>query len=213
MTHQPTQPETATAIPDSKPVPEIRAKNPMTSTWLERDPSTWDWFQRRLHHLGAVQVDADFDYPKAKPTDPVPYFPIWKQHLWVLPRALAPLVPHWLIVKTFGSFHPVAAFFYYSIYFIFFALSSLQLLRRLSEKYGFFDSAKARDGIPDLHSGKVFWSLVGTTTIRPLFAIFVAYDRYEAPSLTWWALPFQMALYATVLDFFFYVYHRAMHEV
>lgn len=190
---------------------DIRAKN--RSTWVAQDPATWNWAQRTLFNVGAVQIEKDVEYPKAKQTDPVPYFPIWKQHLWVMPRALAPLTGHWAIVKFFGSFHPAAAFIYYTFCLTASALSTIGLLKRLSKRYGFFDSEKTRDGIPNLHGEKVFWSLIGTVSIRPLFAVFVAYDRYELPSLIWWALPFQMALYATVLDFFFYVYHRAMHEV
>lgn len=45
-----------------------------------------------------------------------------------------------------------------------------------------------------------------------MFACFIAYNRYELPSLSWW-FPVQLFAYACILDFYFYWYHRAMHEV
>ena len=79
-------------------------------------------------------------------------------------------------------------------------------------RYGYFDGSHKRDGVPDLYSGKIFWSMIGTVTIRPLFATFLVYDREEKPTLSAW-FPVQMFLYSAVLDFWFYWYHRGMHEV
>jgi len=53
--------------------------------------------------------------------------------------------------------------------------------------------------------------MLGTMTLRPLIAIFAFYDRTEKPMLSLW-FPLQLCLYSVVLDFFFYVYHRSMHE-
>lgn len=139
--------------------------------------------------------------PKFDASHPVPYFPIWKQWAWCLPRILPPIAVNWVVVKTFGSFHPVAAFLFYAAYLIWFALSTLALLQRMSVKYGVFDGQKARDGIPDVLSDKVFSSLLSTVTVRPLFATFFAFDRHELPSINPWAVVFQVAVYATVLDF------------
>lgn len=56
------------------------------------------------------------------------------------------------------------------------------------------------------------WSLLGVLSIRPLLAVFAFYNREEKPSLSIW-FPLQLCLYSVTLDFFFYIYHRAMHEV
>lgn len=80
-------------------------------------------------------------------------------------------------------------------------------------RLGFFDGDKhERDGVPDVGVRKTLHSLFLTTTVRPLFTLMLAYNAREAPSLSWW-LPAELALYAIVLDFWFYLYHRACHEV
>lgn len=55
-------------------------------------------------------------------------------------------------------------------------------------------------------------ALALTTVVRPLLMVLLTYHRDEAPSFSWW-LPVELALYSIVLDFFFYFYHRACHEV
>lgn len=202
------QQDTKTASPaspakSSNPTPTIQSKNAMTSTWHHNDPSTWNFCQRALFRIGALQFIDFGDAPVFKDTDPIPYFPIWKQHLWVFPRAVLPLLGHALVVWSFGSFHPLAAFVYYTLWMAYMGVATIKHLAFLTKRYGFLDGGKARDGIPDMYGGKVFWSLIGTISIRPMFALFLVYDRHEMPSLSLW-LPVQMFMYATVLDFFFY---------
>lgn len=69
-----------------------------------------------------------------------------------------------------------------------------------------------RDQVPDVGVNKVFLSVQMTTTIRPIFTIFLAYRSKEPFSLSWW-LPLELALYSVVLDFWFYIYHRGCHEL
>lgn len=197
------EPKTSTALSTPTPAIKSKPKNVMASTWHQNDPSTWSRAQRILHKMGALQFISFDDVPVYKDSDPIPYFPIWKQHLWMGPRAVAPLIVHYAIIKTFGSFHPVAAFVFYTFWMAWLGLATIRHLAQLTKKYGFLDGQKARDGIPDVYGGKVFWSLAGTVSIRPMFALFAIYDRYEVPTLSWW-LPVQMFMYAIVLDFFFY---------
>lgn len=49
-------------------------------------------------------------------------------------------------------------------------------------------------------------------TIRPLMGVMLAYDRNELPSLSL-LLPIKLLVWSLVLDFFFYWYHRLMHQV
>lgn len=171
------------------------------STWHDRDPSTWNWWQWYLNFLGAQQhLDGT---PTFQPTDPVPYYPVWKQHLWLFPQAIIPLIIHYTIIKTFGSLHPFAAWSGYSMCLGIIGVGSINQMHKLSRVYGFLDAEKRRDGVPDMHSGKVLFSLTAAVTVRPTFALFLAYDRFELPSLSLW-LPVQMFMYAVVLDFFYY---------
>lgn len=51
-----------------------------------------------------------------------------------------------------------------------------------------------------------------TTTIRPIFTIFLAYRASAPISFSRW-IPVELFLYSIILDFFFYAYHRACHDV
>lgn len=80
-------------------------------------------------------------------------------------------------------------------------------------RFGYFDGDEhARDAVPDVGVMKAGISVLLTTTIRPLFTLIFTYDRSLAPLPTVW-LPLELVLYSIVLDFFFYCYHRACHEV
>lgn len=70
-------------------------------------------------------------------TDLVPVYPVWRQHIWILPRLLPPLILHRVIMETTGiTFHPLFALFY-SGSFLLFGVSLFQMLRRMGKKYGF----------------------------------------------------------------------------
>ncbi|CAO1636212.1 unnamed protein product [Sympodiomycopsis kandeliae] len=190
------------AAPDHV-APSIGGKNEMKATWHQNDPSTWNLWQRGLYRMGALQFLDTTEAPRFATEDPVPYFPIWKQHLWIFPRAVAPLVVHYFILKVFGSFHPLFAFTHYAVSLAIIGLLTINHAAKLTKVYGFLDGGKARDGIPDIYARKVLWGLAGVVSVRPLFAVFLVYDRHEPPALSIF-LPLQMFLYAVVLDFWFY---------
>lgn len=50
--------------------------------------------------------------------------------------------------------------------------------------------------------------------VRPCLSLSVAYatDGWSSPSLTWYLLT-ELFLYPIVVDFWFYLYHRACHEI
>lgn len=80
-------------------------------------------------------------------------------------------------------------------------------------RFGYFDGDEhARDDVPNVGVTKATLSLLLTTTIRPLFTLIFTYSQDSVPTPTVW-LPLELVLYSIVLDFFFYVYHRACHEV
>lgn len=97
------------------------------------------------------------------------------------------------------TFHPAFAFFYYAVAYKFFALSCVKVFNKMGQKYGYFDGSHPRDGVPDQYVSKVFWSMIGTISIRPLFAAFIFYNRNEKPNLSIW-FPVQMFMYSVVLE-------------
>lgn len=183
------------------------------ATWHHKDPKEWDGAQKMIVGLGVLQQDKDTAKPPVHAkTDPVPVYSVWRQHAFILPRILAPLIVHRLYMELTGwTLHPVVAFVFYFSCIIQFLRQHVQVIKRMGNKYGFYDGAHDRDGVPDVHGWKVLTSLVMTLGLRPLLAIFWVYDRNVKPNLSW-QTPFDVVAYTLALDFFFYVYHRSMHE-
>jgi hypothetical protein len=176
-------------------------KHAMTATWHLDDPSTWNFYQRTIMRLDILQQKKDTPAPPVHPkTDKVPYYPVWRQWAWIIPRALISVGLHRLFMEVTGwTFHPAFAFLYYTIAYKAFALACVRVFNKMGQKYGYFDGSHPRDGVPDEYLGKVVWSMLGTISIRPLFAAFLFYNREEKPSLSLW-FPLQMFVYSVVLE-------------
>jgi sterol desaturase/sphingolipid hydroxylase (fatty acid hydroxylase superfamily) len=113
------------------------------------------------------------------------------------------------------QFHPVIAFIYYYQAARLFAFRELRSIRELGLKHGFLDGDKhERDGIPDAGVGKALLSVVLAGFLRPLFSVYLTYNKSEAPlSLNWTWVFVEVSLYSVVVDFWYYWYHRLMHDV
>lgn len=84
------------------------------ATWHHKDPKEWDGAQKLMVGLGVLQQEKDSKPPVHAKTDPVPVYSVWRQHAFILPRILAPLVIHRLYMELTGwTLHPVAAFAFY----------------------------------------------------------------------------------------------------
>ncbi|QPH02475.1 hypothetical protein C2857_006685 [Epichloe festucae Fl1] len=213
---------TSTDQPSNKAAAEQASrKDSMKSTWRTKDRSEWNIYQKILDRLGADYVALDQPVPRHAKTDKVPHLGQISQHKWIIFHAFVPLVLHQLFVSLTGwriSRH--FAFHFYVNLFNVAIVREVHILRRLGHKYGFLDGdVHDRDGVPDHGAGKVVWSLYKTVGARLAMMVWFAYNPDNSPldimsSWKWWALlPLQTGLYGVVLDFWFYVYHRAMHEV
>ncbi|KAF8316092.1 hypothetical protein DL93DRAFT_2166322 [Clavulina sp. PMI_390] len=182
----------------------------MTATWKD-DPdmtrfggkSFWGFLADQLRYKG----------PQIPREGKMAVHSYWSQHTFVLPRALAPMLLQYFSMQVLGYSWPLpVAFLIYSVSFILFAINMLHEYNRLAEKHGFLDAQAPRDNVPDVRLTSTSIGLLLTVTVRPLLGCFVAYKRYELPYLSLWT-PVHMFMYTCILDFWFYVYHRAMHEV
>jgi sterol desaturase/sphingolipid hydroxylase (fatty acid hydroxylase superfamily) len=191
-----------------------RAPASKPATWHTKPSSDWDGAQKFIMHLNALQDPPNSERPPVHAkTDPVPVYPVWRQHAWILPRLLPPLIAHRIFMELTGwSVHPAIAFPFYLISLVAFLKPHVGVLRRMGKAYGFFDGKHERDGVPDEHSWKVLKSVISTLALRPLIAVFFVYDRNEKPSVSW-QTPFDVVAFTLAVDMFFYGYHRAMHEV
>lgn len=87
------------------------------------------------------------------------------------------------------------------------------MIRRVGHTIGFLDGDEhERDGIPDVGVGKVVRSVMSTSSFRPMFSIFLAYKGLPPSTINWYWLFIETGMYSIILDFYYYWYHRAMHE-
>ena len=189
-------------------------KDSMTSTW-RIDKSAWNINHWLYEILGIHPHDLDKDIPVHPKTDKIPFLSNWQQQRWVLFHAFIPLALQQLYVWSFKhNMHPVAAFIFYVICLKATAIKQLHLLRHLGHAYGFLDGDKhARDEVPDHAVSTVLRSLTFTAVARPLFSVFLAYRTAKTPlDMNWLMLPLEIGLYGIILDFWFYWYHRSMHQ-
>ncbi|POR35280.1 Alkylglycerol monooxygenase-like protein [Tolypocladium paradoxum] len=197
-------------------------KDSMKSTWRLGDRSKWTRSHWLIDLVDGHHVALDTPVPVHSKADKIPYMPQWPQHLWVIFYALIPLALHqaWLSYTGHQRLGKIAALILYFTAFNAVAIREIHILRRLAHKYGFLDGdVHERDGVPDAGAGKVTASLVKTTGSRLAMAIVLSYNPSTPPAAalgdwTWWMwLSLEIGLYCIILDFWFYWYHRAMHDV
>ncbi|KAL4982716.1 hypothetical protein BDW68DRAFT_194998 [Aspergillus falconensis] len=193
----------------------------MTSDWHLKDKSTWNGAQRFIDYINVYPVHPDKPLPKYAKTDKMPYMSQWSQHLFIIFFAAIPMLLHQAWVSLAGhSLGKWAAFFLYNGTYTLVAIREVRLLRRLTYKYGCLDGDVAdRDGIPNTAAGKMVRSMHKTAGFRLALAVLITYNPDISPlaaigNLSSWP-PFltKLSLYGVILDFWFYTYHRACHEI
>ena len=194
-------------------------KDSMKSTWRTASKSEWTVWHWFYEILQVHPSELDQEVPVHNKSDKVPHVPSWQAHRYILLHAFIPMVLHQTYVAYTGkNFGVLGAFLLYGGSFKITGISVMQSMRRLGHKYGYFDGDKhARDGVPDVGVAKVVRSLLSTTSARTIFALFLSYRASETPleslKTNWaWAL-LEVSLYGIILDFWFYWYHRLMHDV
>ncbi|KAE8155151.1 hypothetical protein BDV25DRAFT_38065 [Aspergillus avenaceus] len=190
-------------------------KDSMKSTWRKLDRADWTIFHWFYELLGIHPIALDKEVPVHEKTEKVPYVPEWHLHRWVIVHAFVPIAIHHLYTLYTGhNLSPLAAFLFYSFSFNAIGVHELHALRRVGHLIGFLDGDQhERDGVPDVGVRKVVNSLISTATFRPVFTVLLSYRTSQAPSsMNWLWLPLEAGLYGIILDFWFYWYHRVMHE-
>lgn len=188
----------------------------MKSTWPQWPREKWNHNHWLLDFLNVHPIDLNKEVPVHSKDEKLPYLPQWSLHLWCLFYGALPLLIHQGYSHFTGK--GLGAFAAFNLYFAAFNLTviyQVHILRRMGHQYGFLDGDKhERDGIPDVGVSKVVQSLYKTTGSRIIAAIYLTYNVGDLPSsINWKWLPFQIGMYGVILDFWFYWYHRLMHDV
>ncbi|KYK58008.1 hypothetical protein DCS_05021 [Drechmeria coniospora] len=202
--------------PESFPAAKKSPKDSIKSTWRHLDRNKWSVFHWLIELLDIHPTSLEKAVPIHNKTDKMPYLPEWYTHRWVIIHALLPLALHQLFILCMRrNLAPFEVLLLYGAAFKLTAIRELHLLREISHQVGFLDGdAHDRDGVPNSGVAKVILSLLATSTGRSAFTVFLGYRTSETPvDTSWLLLPLQIGLYGIILDFWFYWYHRLMHEI
>lgn len=190
-------------------------KDSMKSTWRRWDKSQWNLSHKIFIYLNPFLVDLDREVPVHPKTDKVPYMSDLAMHRWIIINVGIPLLLHQLYVYVMGTnVGPIIAYFYYYTAARLFMLREMNAIRELGHKYGFLDGDEhERDDVPDVGVTKALVSVALASSLRPLMIVYMTYNKNLTPaSMNWQWLPLEIGLYGIVLDFWFYWYHRIMHD-
>ncbi|CDR88120.1 related to ERG25-C-4 methyl sterol oxidase [Sporisorium scitamineum] len=206
--------------PSTYTPPKVPNRDKMTASWHTRPRSQWSFFEKQLVWLGVASPD-NASKPRAQPPvypkdAPVPVYPVWKMHAIIAPKALAPLLVHHFLTLFTGVKVPVwFATVAYLAYFVWYGTGVFAWNNAMTQRFGTFDGAVPRDGVPDVDTKSVAIGLFMVVISRSVIAVPYLYNPDE-PVLdlkTFLMLPVNSAMFAIAVDFWFYWYHRLMHEI
>lgn len=194
-------------------------KDSIKSTWQAADKKTWSVWHWFFEILAVYPEELNVPIPVFSKTDKVPNSSAWSIHKWVLGYAAVPMLIHYAYSSYTGQNLTLGwALFLYGAWLNVTAIREIQTIRKMGQIYGYLDGDKhARDGVPDVRVREVVTSLLMTSTLRPAMAIGLAWDSSKTvDSLFGWPLAWlfiELTVYPIMVDFWFYWYHRAMHDV
>ena len=180
-------------------------------SWKFEPSEKLDAYQREMKENG-VLFPSSKEEPLPRPKDKVPVFPVWRQHLWLFPRAAAPVVIRYLFMKLTGwTIHPVFMFTLMIMNNAFVYQSFYYMLHVFLRYHGYLDGEMERDSATPGMAKRVITEFRQAMLIRPLMVLALAYDQTALPSLSLW-LPVQLCVFTMLVDFFYYWVHRATHD-
>ncbi|GAA6033027.1 hypothetical protein JCM8097_000107 [Rhodosporidiobolus ruineniae] len=148
---------------------------------------------------------------------PIPIQPAWKENAFILSRGLTPLAiqqaAYWLLPNLRWPFY--VAYPFYVLSFMWFALQVMARLSYYCVKFGTFDEKQiGRDRTPDKSVKHLAGGITAYMFVRTAFSMYLYYEKDYSPLTDFtWTYPLRLAAWEITLDYFFYVYHRASHEV
>lgn len=193
----------------------------MAADWQSKDRSTWNSYHKFISYINISPIIPGKPLPVFAKTTKMPVMRQWSQHAFIVILAAIPLLLHQAWVSWTGR--PLGRFGIFMLYntaYTLIAIREVRMLRKLTYIWGCLDGDEHdRDGIPNEGAGKIVGEMHKTAGFRLLMATFVAYDPAVSPlaffseATSWPPFLLKLSLYGVILDFFFYTYHRACHEV
>ncbi|KAL2837380.1 fatty acid hydroxylase superfamily-domain-containing protein [Aspergillus pseudodeflectus] len=191
-------------------------KDSMKSTWRTADRSQWTIYHRLLDSGGLHHVDLDREIPTFPKMAKVPYLSDWQLNRFIIFYSVVPFALHELYVRVTGhNLRPIMAYMLYYQATKTMMTQALHSMKELGHTVGFLDGDKhERDGVPDVGVKRTFIAMTLAGLSRMFAMIYLTYSVDRTPAMmNWkWIVPV-VGLYAVTLDFWFYWYHRLMHEI
>jgi len=147
--------------------------------------------------------------------EPVPSVALWRDPLWMLPRAFIVPALQQLSMKLGYEWSPAVAFGAYFVGLVAFFTMTASRFNRLGNKYGCYNQEeRGRDRIPDESVDIMGEGIIWYFTWRVGCLVWNYYDQKVLPFDDFsWSYLVRWQLWFIVMDYFFYCYHRATHEV
>lgn len=192
-----------------------------TATWVHKSFRQRTFFE----HLASIDLASEKCY-EIQPQNPrtPPTHNIWIERLWLLI-----VIPPALIIQSlwyhfvpesspYHNWHPLFTFVFYLLAFLVFTLMLVGHIHYYMDFYGTFDEhQRPRDYVADKMVVRLVVSVLIYLMARTGGGLVLGgYDRHSPPSMgrtISWLIPVKIGLWMIALDFFFYCYHRACHEV
>ena len=196
----------------------------MECTWQDGNKTEWTlyhWFYELLglHPVPRLDMGAN-KQPTAESSaqQKVSYVHTGSIYCWVTLHGLMPIFLHQIYLSLWSSGVNLNLWQTYILYAICLNISTIRgqrHLRHLVTRTGFLGGdACERDTIPDNGVKRLAQSLVLVLWFRPLLIILAGFQQDNLPrDCRWIGLPFMAGLYALILDFWFYWFHRLMHNI
>ncbi|GAA5851144.1 hypothetical protein JCM9279_000337 [Rhodotorula babjevae] len=148
---------------------------------------------------------------------PVPRQPVLSENWYIIKHALVPLAVQQASHYLFPSYKWPFWFAWpcYIAALMHFALGWVARLNRMCVELGTFDEKNiGRDRTPDKSVKHLAGGITAYMIVRTGFTFYLHYSRDISPLTDFtWTFPLRLAAWQVTLDYFFYCYHRASHEV
>ncbi|SPO24286.1 uncharacterized protein UTRI_03554 [Ustilago trichophora] len=196
-----------------QPQPIRPSQGPLKSTWHQpENKKDWGLAHWIIHLFDIDPIPAGSTTVVHEMDDPIPVFNNLSGHLYIWMRFGAAFALQWAYTQYTGhNWGHIVNMIFWGTYTSLYGLNILHSIRRVGESTGYLQPNKNRDGIPDHRVSQVLTSLLMTGFLRPVAATLLIYDPTKPMSISPW-IPILIPAFSIAVDFWFYWYHRSMHE-
>ena len=180
----------------------------MKSTWYLRNASDQTWSMKFINgvqaHTNAPVIERHYGK--------LPVGSSWSLLIRFIPPTLVGVVLQYLCHTYWRPLPLWATTLYWFVVQEVVSDWATTMFVRLGYKWGYLDGDKPRDKVPDYKLDRLAAEFIYGVIARVGLGALYLYDASAPVTLSLW-FPLQLFTLTLALDFFFYAYHRATHEL